>query len=312
MQGVVHPNTESPDSIRRGDADSVMKATEAPSDTTLAEAFGAVAIEASLSILAVDFRKAGTRHKADHSPVTKADEAAHATILAGLARILPGVPVVSEEACDEWRGREPGPLFVLVDPLDGTSEFIAGRLEYTVNIALIRDGAPVVGVVAAPALGLLWHGAAGHGAARLRFSVGDHSASKTRVNAPYGLPRRAQNVHTRPWPEGDAEAVAAVSRSHFDAVSGAFLKRLGPLKEVAFGSALKFARLAEGAVDVYPRLAPTFEWDVAAGHAVVVAAGGVVRAPDGGPLRYGRSHVAFRVDGFTAWGDAAAAQRFAG
>lgn len=299
---MIHPNTESPDSIGRGDADSVMKATQAPSDADLAEAFSAIAIEASLSILAVDFRKAETRQKADNSPVTKADEAAHTTILGGLARLLPGVPVVSEEACEEWRGREPGPAFVLVDPLDGTSEFIAGRLEYTVNIALIRDGTPVVGVVAAPALGLVWHGAAGHGAARLRFSVGDQ-----------GRARRAQGVHTRAWPiGGTAEPVAAVSRSHFDAVSGAFLKRLGPLREVAFGSALKFARLAEGAVDVYPRLAPTFEWDVAAGHALVVAAGGTVRAPDGGALHYGRAHVGFRVDGFTAWGDATAAQRFAG
>lgn len=272
-----------------------MKAAQGPADAVLAEALSELAIEASLAILAIDFRKAETRRKADNSPVTRADEAAHAAILKGLAGILPDVPVVSEEACEAWRGREPGGEFVLVDPLDGTAEFIAGRLEYTVNIALIRDGTPVVGVVAAPALGLLWRGTVGHGAQRLRFSVGDKRA------------RRSESIHTRTWPQH--EPVAAVSRTHFDAVSASFLKRLGEIKEIPFGSALKFARLAEGAVDVYPRLAPTSEWDVAAGHAVVAAAGGVVAAPDGGPLRYGRSHVAFRVDGFTAWGDPAAAQR---
>ena len=289
---------ESPDSIGRGDAISVMKGIESPSDATLAEALSAVAIEASLAILAVDFRNAGTRRKADNSPVTLADEAAHAAIMKGLAGVLPDVPVVSEEACEQWRGREPGTEFVLVDPLDGTAEFLAGRLEYTVNIALVRDGTPTVGVVSAPALGLVWRGAAGHGAARVRFSTGDD-----------GRRRRAGAIHTRPWPDG--EPVAAVSRTHFDVVSAAFLQRLRPLKEIAFGSALKFARLAEGAVDVYPRLAPTSEWDVAAGHAVVAAAGGVVVAPDGKPLRYGRSHVGFRVEGFTAWGDPAAARRLA-
>jgi len=276
-----------------------MKGTQAASDTTLAEAFTAIAIEASLAILTVDFRKAGTHYKADNPPVTLADEAAHAVIMKRLAELAPDVPVVSEEASEEWRGREVGASFILVDPLDGTAEFLAGRLEYTVNIALVRRGVPTVGVVAAPALGLLWQGAVGHGAARVRFSVGDK-----------GRPRRAEPIHTRPWPAG--ERVAAVSRTHFDAVSAAFLQRLGPVREIAFGSALKFARLAEGAVDVYPRLAPTFEWDVAAGHALVAAAGGVVLASDHGPLRYGRSHVAFRLEGFTVWGDPAAAERLAG
>jgi 3'(2'), 5'-bisphosphate nucleotidase len=276
----------------------VTKATKPPSDAALAEAFSAIAIEASLAILAVDVRNAGTRQKADNSPVTFADEAAHEAIVTGLRALLPDVPVVSEEACETWRGRTPGPEFILVDPLDGTAEFLAGRLEYTVNIALVRDDIPTIGVVAAPALGLIWRGAVGHGATRVRFSPGDQ-----------GRPRRADAVHTRRWP--DREPVVAVSRSHFDAVSAAFIKRLGPTKEIACGSALKFARLAEGAVDLYPRLAPTFEWDVAAGHAVVAAAGGVVLAADRGPLRYGRSHVGFRVDGFTAWADPAAADRLA-
>jgi 3'(2'), 5'-bisphosphate nucleotidase len=275
-----------------------MKGTEPPSDAALAEAFTAIAIEASLAILAVDFRSAGVRHKADKSPVTLADEAAHQAIVTRLHALLPNVPVVSEEACEAWRGRAPGSEFILVDPLDGTAEFLAGRLEYTVNIALLRHGIPTIGVVAAPALGLIWRGAAGHGAARIRFSP-DHKEGS----------RQADPIHTRRWP--DRDPVAAVSRSHFDAMSAAFVARLGPTREISCGSALKFARLAEGAVDVYPRLAPTCEWDVAAGHALVAAAGGVVLAADRGPLRYGRSHVGFRIEGFTAWGDPAAAARLA-
>jgi 3'(2'), 5'-bisphosphate nucleotidase len=283
---------------RRGTQVHDRAARQKTADARLAEIMAGVAIKASAAILAVDFRKAGTRHKADNSPVTIADEAAQTVIHDGLAHLVPGIPVVSEEALERWQGREPPAEFLLVDPLDGTAEFIAGRLEYTVNIALVRNGTPVAGVVAAPALGVIWRGATDHGAERLRFSTGD-KAGKT---------PRATPIHTRPWP--DDEPVAAVSRSHFDAVSASFLQRVAPVKEVAFGSALKFARLAEGAIDIYPRLAPTSEWDVAAGHAVVVAAGGVVVGPDGGPIRYGRWHVGFRVEGFTAWGDPAAAAKF--
>jgi len=268
-------------------------------DARLAELLTGIAIKASKAILAVDFRNAGTRRKADRSPVTVADEAAHNVILEELTHLLPGMPIVSEEAVDCWRGKQPGAEFILVDPLDGTAEFLAGRLEYTVNIALVRAGAPAVGVVAAPALGVIWRGAADHGAERVRFSLGDA----------VGKARRAARIHTRPWRAHGR--VAAVSRTHYDPASAAFLERVAPVKPVAFGSALKFSRLAEGAIDVYPRLAPTFEWDVAAGHAVVVAAGGVVLAPDGGALSYGRVKQAFLVQGFTAWGDPAAAKRFA-
>ena len=276
-----------------------MRQQSAPpsSDARLAERLTAIAIQASRAILAVDFRNAGTRRKADSSAVTAADEAAQAVILAGLTRVVPDIPVVSEEAPCDWHGEAPSE-FLLVDPLDGTAEFLAGRLEYTVNIALVRHGIPSVGVVAAPALGLIWRGATDSGAEQVRFSPGDE---------PNGL--RATAIHTRPWPDGERRA--AVSRTHFDAMSAAFLERLAPVTEVAFGSALKFCRLAEGAIDIYPRLAPTCEWDVAAGHAVVVAAGGTVVAADGGLLRYGRVHVGFRVEGFTAWGDPKAAGQFA-
>ncbi len=214
----------------------------------------------------------------------------------GLARAVPGIPVVSEEAVADWQGRATPGEFVLVDPLDGTAEFLAGRLEYTVNIALLRGGVPVVGLVVAPALGLIWRGATDCGAERLRFTPGAGGSASP------------ETIHTRPWPAH--ERIAAVSRSHYDAASAAFLERVAPVKTVECGSAIKFCRLAEGAVDVYPRLAPTSEWDVAAGHAVVVAAGGVVVAPDGSELRYGRASERFRVPGFIAWGDAAAARQF--
>jgi 3'(2'), 5'-bisphosphate nucleotidase len=264
-------------------------------DSRLAERLTEVAVAASTEILGVDFRDAGTRLKADNSPVTRADDAAHATIMEGIARAASGIPAISEEAVGEWQDRTPPDEFLLIDPLDGTAEFLAGRLEYTVNLALVRNGVPVIGVVAAPALGLLWRGVSGHGAERLHFTIGRLARQP------------AQRIHTRPWPAD--ERVAAVSRSHFDPASEAFLERVAPVRPLAAGSALKFCRLAEGAIDVYPRLAPTSEWDVAAGHALVVAAGGTVLAPDGSALHYGRANAGFRVPGFTAWGDPAAARQ---
>jgi 3'(2'), 5'-bisphosphate nucleotidase len=267
-------------------------------DARLGERLTEVAVAASAAILAVDFRDCDARLKADQSPISRADEAAHTAIAQGLARVAPDIPVISEEAVSEWQGRTPPDEFLLVDPLDGTREFLAGRLEYTVNIALVRNGTPEVGVIAAPALGLIWRGATDFGAERLHFTVGKP------------VPRRAEQVHTRPWPAG--ERIAAVSRSHFDPASAAFLERVAPVRPLAAGSALKFCRIAEGAIDLYPRLAPTSEWDVAAGHALVVAAGGIVLAPEGGALRYGGAKDGFRVPGFVTFGDTAAARRILG
>jgi 3'(2'), 5'-bisphosphate nucleotidase len=271
---------------------------ESSGDVRLAEHLSEVAVAASAAILKVDFRECGARLKADDSPVSRADEAAHTAIEAGLAHAAPGIPVISEEAVAEWKGRIPPHEFLLVDPLDGTVEFLAGRQEYTVNIALVRGGTPVIGVIAAPVLGLIWRGAIGSGAERLHFTTRE------------GVSTNAEPIQGRPWPSG--ERVAAVSRSHLDPASEAFLARIAPAQRLAAGSALKFCRLAEGTVDVYPRLAPTSEWDVAAGHALVAAAGGAVFGADGRALRYGRASDGFRVPGFTAWGDAAAAQRLLG
>ena len=262
----------------------------AAADVALAESLTATIAKAADAILAIDFRRAGTRFKDDASPVTAADVASETVILAELARIAPDVPVVSEEQA----GALPSTTtFFLVDPLDGTREFIAGRDEYTVNIALIRDGAPALGLIAVPALGLVWRGVVGARAERLSFPPGG------------GEPHAIEPIHTRAWP---ARPLATVSRSHFEAASAAFLARLGPIEELVCGSALKFGRIAEGAADVYPRLATTCEWDVAAGHALVTAAGGVMTAPDGAALRYGVTP-GFRVPGFIAWGDPAKARQ---
>lgn len=262
----------------------------AGSDQRIAEALTAIAIEAAAAIRGFDCRNVSTRHKADQSLVTAADEAAQTVILQGLGRALPGVAVVSEESAAT--NKQPGGEFVLVDPLDGTVEFLAGRDEYTVNIALVREGTPAIGVVAAPALGIAWRGIPGH-AERLRFSED-------------GAQSNVEPIRARVW---SGAPVAAVSRSHLDAATASFIKGLGEIEAVAFGSALKFCRIAEGEVDIYPRLAPTSEWDVAAGHALVVAAGGAVMAANGGPMAYGQGAVNFRVSGFLAWGDPAAVTR---
>jgi 3'(2'), 5'-bisphosphate nucleotidase len=240
---------------------------------------------AAAAILAARSGSLEVRTKPDLSPVTAADHAAHALILEGLARELPGVAVVSEETAGDAPAQL-GDSFVLVDPVDGTRELLAGRDEFTVNLAIVTGGRPVLGIVAAPAFGMLWRAAE-----RVRLSPGLPAAAAHE--------RRA--IRCRPLP--DTSLTAAVSRSHPDARTQAFLARLPRVDRVASGSALKFCRVAEGTADLYPRLAPTGEWDVAAGHAVLTAAGGIVASPEGAPLRYGRIADNFRIPAFVAWGD---------
>jgi 3'(2'), 5'-bisphosphate nucleotidase len=187
---------------------------------------------------------------------------------------------------------------VLVDPLDGTRDFIAGRDEFTVNIAIVEDGRPRLGIVGAPAAGLLWRGVEGRGAERLHLHPG----------APAREARERVLISTRACPASGL--AVAVSRSHLDAQTVEFLARLPVLQRIACGSAIKFCQLAQGAADCYPRLSPTCEWDVAAGHAVLKAAGGMITQPDGEPLSYGRSGLSFRIDAFVAWGDPTAPGRF--
>jgi 3'(2'), 5'-bisphosphate nucleotidase len=227
----------------------------------------------------------GVRTKSDGSPVTAADEAAEAVIAAGLARLGLDIPVISEEQAARERPAAAGENFILVDPLDGTREFIAGRDEYTVNIGLVSGGIPMLGVIAAPALGLLWRGIVGRGAERLDFSTQTMSAP--------------QPIRTRPRPA--SEPVVITSRSHLDARTQAYIDGLPGARRLACGSSIKFCRLAEGAADIYPRLAPTHDWDIAAGHAILLAAGGRMIAPDGSPIVYGSADLI--VPAFLAFGD---------
>src|SRR5580700_11063329 len=247
-----------------------------------------ITMQAAAAIL--DFATdAGVHSKADGSPVTAADEAAEVIICNGLKRFAPDVPVISEEdAAREKPKPIAGGSYFLVDPLDGTREFIAGRDEYTINIALMTDGVPLFGIICAPALGDLWRGVVGRGAERLSF------ASRTEAPVPIRTRRRPQS-----------EAVVIVSRSHLEARTKSYVDDLPGAKLVQSGSSIKFCRLAEGAADLYPRLAPTHDWDIAAGHAILKAAGGGVTAPDGAPLVYGTNDLL--IPAFLAWGDPASA-----
>jgi 3'(2'), 5'-bisphosphate nucleotidase len=265
-----------------------------PAAERLLAALTAIASEAGAAILRLRSPTLAARRKTDGSPVTAADEAAQAIILAGLAQLLPGLPVVAEEGAR--REAAPGERFALVDPLDGTKEFIGGGDDFTVNIALVHDRRPRLGVVGAPAMGLLWRGVAGGAAERLRLAPGQASERARE--------RIAITVRRAPV----AGLTAAVSRSHLDAATEAFLARHAIRERLSAGSAVKFCRVAEGSADLYPRFGTTCEWDVAAGHAVVLAAGGVVTATDGQALSYGHAERDFRVPGFVCWGDPAAAQ----
>jgi 3'(2'), 5'-bisphosphate nucleotidase len=264
-------------------------------DPPLVEAITIVVSRAGRAILDVAQKPLAVRRKEDQSPVTAADEAAQAVILNGLAQLMPGVPVVSEESPSRPSAKALATLFALVDPLDGTREFIAGRDEYTVNLALIENGEPLLGLVYLPARALLYCGFSDILAERLELAAGDP-------------PDRAQITSIRARARPAAGFIAAVSRSHRDKATEAFLDKLPVAAELASGSSLKFGLLAEGNADVYPRLAPTHEWDIAAGHAVLAAAGGTVLRPDGTPLTYGHADAGFLVPGFVAWGDPTAAQ----
>jgi 3'(2'), 5'-bisphosphate nucleotidase len=268
-----------------------MAAIAEHTDRTLLDGLTATASRAAAAILTAREQNLASREKPDRSPVTAADEAAEAVILSDLARLLPGMPVISEEASSRQMPSALGGTFALVDPLDGTRELLAGRDEFAVNIALIRDGTPFAGVIAAPARGLIWRGLVGAGAERMALAPG----------APPAAARDRQAIRTRRWPERGARVL--VSRSHLDPATTAYVDRLPPTERLACGSALKFCLIAEGSADIYPRLARTCEWDVAAGHALVVAAGGTLTRPNGEPLLYGRGD--FYIAGFIAAGDPA-------
>jgi 3'(2'), 5'-bisphosphate nucleotidase len=227
------------------------------------------------AIMAVYAQGFTVQEKADTSPVTIADEAAEKIILADLASIAPGVPVVAEESVAAGRVPAVAERFFLVDPLDGTREFVSHRDEFTVNVALIENGEPVLGVVFAPA--------------RRELFWGDVRAGKAgRIDAdPDGtMPSFGTSIRVRPAPAEGLTAVA--SRSHRTPETDELLEKY-PVREFrSIGSSLKFCLLAAGEADIYPRIGTTMEWDTAAGQAVLVAAGGSVTDLDGAPFRYGK------------------------
>lgn len=246
-----------------------------------------IARAAAAEILRIYDSEFAVQHKQDDSPLTAADMAAHHCIIAGLARLTPDIPVLSEESAHEVSAarRRPWSRLWVVDPLDGTREFVKRNGEFTVNIALVQDGAAVFGVVQAPVTGDLWHGGTGFGA----FRRDDGIDVALRSRAPALPPLRV-----------------AASRSHRDERSEAFIAAMtratGAVEPLGLGSSLKFCRLAEGGMDVYPRFGPTSEWDTAAGQCVLEGAGGCVLDARGRPLRYNQRDTILNGD-FIALGD---------
>jgi 3'(2'), 5'-bisphosphate nucleotidase len=255
-------------------------------DRTLVEGLTQAVAGAAAAIVAIGRDAIDVRTKANATPVTAADERSQSLLVEAVGRLMPGVDVVAEEMAS--LPTLLGDPFVLIDPLDGTKEYVAGSSEYTVNLAVIAGGRPVAGFLAVPAAGTLYRGLAGRGAERLRLDAG-------RIGEP-------EPIRTRRAPAGGL--VGTVSRSHLDPRTVQLLEHLGVTTRLPCGSALKFCRVAEGAADIYPRLATTCEWDVAAGHALVEAAGGIVTGPQGAALHYGNAAAHYRIDAFIVWGDA--------
>ncbi len=260
----------------------------------IAEDFAELAVAAGAAVMLFYNSDSHAREKGDTSPVCDADLAGEAVILAGLAARLPDLPVISEEAAAAGAQSICGDAFILVDPVDGTREFLAGKGEFTVNIGLVVHGEPKVGAVYAPALGQMW-------------LAGDYPV--TFPVAPGGqLPPvgQRQRIHVRKQDEDGL--VALTSWSHTDPRTSAFLDNLNVKERRMIGSSLKFCALADGSADIYPRFGATMEWDTAAGDAVLRAAGGIVLDREGQPLRYGKAATKFMNGSFVAWADPAAIQ----
>jgi len=254
----------------------------------LAVQLGNIASEAGKVIMTIRACEISVNLKSDGSPVTQADIKAEHLIRARLAEIMPNLTIIAEESFEAGCSDPAPESFLLVDPLDGTREFLSGQTDFTVNIALIGAGQPIVGAICAPALDQVYLG----GATAFRADL-----------QPGGVLPALQALtvmEASPVPGSDMRAVA--SRSHPDPKTERFLGGLPITERRSAGSSLKFCLIARGEADVYPRLAPTMEWDTAAGHAILNAAGGSVRGLDGSPLRYGKADVGFKNDGFIAWG----------
>ncbi len=237
--------------------------------------------------------------KADASPVTVADREAEALILEGLGHAAPGVPVVAEESAAAGHQVSPGATFFLVDPLDGTREYVDRCGEFTINIGLVAALRPVFGMIYAPALGELFVTLGARRAVKAHIPVQSSRASLHDAEL--------AGIKTR-LPDASA-LTALVSRSHPAPGTEAFLARYDVSEAIRVGSSLKFCRIAEGRADLYARLGPTKEWDTAAGQAILEAAGGTVAMLDGGPLVYGKAADDYFNPHFAAWGGAPVSPR---
>lgn len=230
-----------------------------------------IADEASEKVLHIYQSDFKVNYKEDHSPITAADIASHDIIVKGLRQISRDIPILSEEGAEiPWEERKKWRRFWLIDPIDGSKDFTQRTGEFTVNIAMIEDGEPVMGVVTAPALKEAFWGIKGEGA---------HMRDRT------GRVHRIRVAE----PKDTLRVVA--SKNHLNEETRAFIEALGSHETVQAGSSLKFCRIAEGHADIYPRMGPTSEWDTAAAHAVLVAAGGKVQTPEGQPLVYGKENI---------------------
>ncbi|RUR29991.1 3'(2'),5'-bisphosphate nucleotidase CysQ [Vreelandella nanhaiensis] len=237
-------------------------------DQTLLDAVERIAREAGDAIMSVYAREFSVEEKEDKSPLTEADKAAHDVIMRGLQSLPVTLPILSEEDADGFTGVDSDGRYWLVDPLDGTKEFIKRNGEFTVNIALIEQGKPVLGVVTAPALGVAYVAAEGLGAFKIEADGQRH----------------AIEVAGKPGAEATWRVVG--SRSHPSPDLAAWLEKLGKHEMLPMGSSLKLCLVAEGKADAYPRLGPTCLWDTGAAHAIVLQAGGKVETLEGAPLSY--------------------------
>jgi 3'(2'), 5'-bisphosphate nucleotidase len=252
-------------------------------ESDIGAALADIASEAALLILPLWRSGLDVVSKADQSPVTEADRRAETLILDRLATRFPDIPVISEEDASEFGTPDKiAERFFLVDPLDGTKAFIRGDPHFTVNIGLIHAGRPFAGAVVAPPSGEVW------------FTSGT-GVLKRRLDDP-----QTQPVRVRTWPPG--EALALISHTMKPETLANLTREYGFTHSEPMDSSIKLCRIAEGAADIYPRHGPTMEWDTAAGHAILSAAGGALTAPDGSPFLYGKANEGFRNGWFVARG----------
>ncbi len=261
------------------------------SNNELARQLASICLDAGSAIMRIYNQTCGSpllaSAKMDGSPLSTADQTAENIIIEALGLHFPGIQIVAEESHDLSSAPAANKRFFLVDALDGTREFIERRPEFTVNIALIENGNPVIGAVYSPASGELYLGGTSAYAGIVDIETSPHALVLPKLKRMEARPRHI------PFK-------AAISRTHMDEKTSRFLEECNVQETLVVGSSIKFCRIAEGLADIYPRFSPTMEWDTAAGHAIVTAAGGTVLTPDGTPLTYGKD--GYKNGPFVAWG----------